>query len=201
MNVFVVDEDPEAAARALHDDHLGKMLIESAQLLCTALWSHGVAAPYRPTHEGHPCAVWTRSTRDNFRWLGLYAASLATEYEHRFVRSHASARVAELAVGLGLTIPEGPLTDHPLAMPDAYRGARRAAPTAEAVPLYRAYYRGEKLTPRGRDARWTRRGAPAWIDAGAGPYQPDALRGQPIHRGETVETVDRIVAVVDGVPR
>ena len=35
MNIFALDNDPTAAARSLCD-HIGKMLLESAQLLCNA---------------------------------------------------------------------------------------------------------------------------------------------------------------------
>lgn len=37
-----------------------------------------------------------------------------------------------------------------------YRGA-------DAVEAYRRYYIGDKLTPSGRPARWTRRSPPNWI--------------------------------------
>ena len=41
MNIFVVDEDPEVAARQLCDKHVVKMILESAQMLCTVALEHG----------------------------------------------------------------------------------------------------------------------------------------------------------------
>ena len=35
MNIFFVDRDPVAAAQALYDKHVVKMILESAQLLST----------------------------------------------------------------------------------------------------------------------------------------------------------------------
>ena len=71
MNIFALDRDPRKAARGLQDLHVGKMLIEACQLLCSA---HPLdAAPYRRTHFNHPCAVWTRASLSNYRWLAAHA--------------------------------------------------------------------------------------------------------------------------------
>lgn len=47
MNIFAVDENPVMAAVSLCDKHVHKMAIESAQLLCAALWLHGPAVKTR----------------------------------------------------------------------------------------------------------------------------------------------------------
>jgi hypothetical protein len=36
MNIFYVDKDPVKAAKMLLDKHVVKMILESAQMLCTA---------------------------------------------------------------------------------------------------------------------------------------------------------------------
>ena len=38
MNIFVLDENPTVAGMSLCDKHIVKMVIESAQMLCTALY-------------------------------------------------------------------------------------------------------------------------------------------------------------------
>ena len=35
MNIFILDEDPKVAARMQCDKHVVKMIVESAQMLCT----------------------------------------------------------------------------------------------------------------------------------------------------------------------
>ena len=65
MNIFYLDEDVIACARAHMDKHVVKMPIEYAQLLSTA--HHCLNTPqaklaYRLTHKNHPSAVWTRSS-------------------------------------------------------------------------------------------------------------------------------------------
>ena len=36
MNIFYVDKDPKIAAKMMCDKHIIKMILESAQMLCTA---------------------------------------------------------------------------------------------------------------------------------------------------------------------
>jgi hypothetical protein len=153
VNIFVLDAVPDHAARALCDKHVPKMVLETAQLLCS-VWPAG-DAPYRRTHYNHPCAQWTRASAENFTWLSLYGAAVADEYTFRFGRIHASASViqwcAERVGVLGLS-GRG-RTEFAQAMPPQYRIP------GDPVAAYRAYYRGEKA----RFCAWKRgRTYPAW---------------------------------------
>ena len=69
MNLFVVHSDPEKAARMLCDQHVRKMIVESAQMLCTAHWETGGSAPYKRTHQNTSIAKWARSTFANYQWI------------------------------------------------------------------------------------------------------------------------------------
>ena len=40
MNIFVLDLDPQKAAEYHCNKHVVKMILESAQMLCTAHWTH-----------------------------------------------------------------------------------------------------------------------------------------------------------------
>ena len=59
MNIFILDKDPKTAAEYHCDKHVLKMILETAQMLCTAHWETGGQAPYRATHKNHPCTKWT----------------------------------------------------------------------------------------------------------------------------------------------
>jgi hypothetical protein len=163
--------NPQKAAEWHCDKHVVKMLLESTQLLWTA---HHVAANgqlelgddapmtkdgrrgYRPTHKNHPCAIWTRASTANYRWLCQLAAALATEYHYRYpaAREHAcEAHVAWLTTHVP-PIPDGPLTWPALAMPDEYKISQN--PTV----CYRAFYVGSKGA-RGL-LTYTRRARPVW---------------------------------------
>jgi len=154
MNIFILHQDPKKAARALQDLHVGKMLLEACQLLCSA--HPPGAAPYRPTHLGHPCSLWTRASLENYRWLVAHAQALGEEYLYRFGKSHASFDVAAWCRENEPGLPSLGLLPFAQAMPDCHRGP-------DAVAAYRAYYAAEKRLLRGKPAQWTRRRVPRWF--------------------------------------
>lgn len=141
MNIFVLDTDPERAARALCDKHIVKMAVETAQLLSTVLRSYGAddADLYRPTHRSHPCTLWAAASRANYQWLTNHGLAICDEYSRRYDKTHASLRVIRKADWMAVVIPEGQLTPFAQAMPDEFR-------RDDAVEAYRAYYRGAKAS-------------------------------------------------------
>lgn len=132
------------------DQHVVKMILESAQILCTVLHGRGVKAPYRPTHKKHPCVLWADASYANYAWLIQLARELHKEYRFRFGenRLHASMRVIEFADDY--TFESIGLTNFEQCVPEKYRVLENP------VRAYRAYYKAEKLA----FARWTRRAIP-----------------------------------------
>lgn len=167
MNIFVVDAVPQVAARALHDAHVIKMALETAQILSSVVDTRlthfesgvrllGDRRIYRPTHLHHPCVLWAGETEGNRNWLVSHGLELCAEYHRRFGREHASLTVIT-------TLADHPLVDTQMtpfaqAMPDAYRGP-------DAVEAYRRYYVTKLEDVRGRPARWTNTSPPEWLTA------------------------------------
>jgi len=69
MNIFASHPSPLHSALVLDDKRVVKMVLESAQMLSTAISQRGCCAPYRENHVNHPCSVWVRSTQGNYFWL------------------------------------------------------------------------------------------------------------------------------------
>ena len=91
MNIFVLHTDPEKAATMMCDKHVIKMVLETAQMLCTI--AHGMGydgAPYRSTHKNHPCTVWAAKTSSNWSWLLRHGFALCDEYTKRYGKNHKS---------------------------------------------------------------------------------------------------------------
>jgi len=157
MNIFVLDRYPHRAAQMMCDIHVSKMTLESAQMICTVAHSFGVDAPYKPTHQNHPCVRWLREDDRHLTWLLLHFRELRREYALRFGREHlSSTKVWPLAktilYRLCYSDNEQP-TGFILAMPPQY------ADPAQPVESYRRYYWFEKQGI----ARWRRgRPAPYW---------------------------------------
>jgi hypothetical protein len=147
MNIFVVDKCPTTAAIMLCDKHIVKMILESAQMLCTA---YGEGAPYKPAFKNHPCTKWVRQSQQNYNWLCQHAQAMCAEYERRYKRTHKSQAVISLCSKLA-TLPDIGLTPFAQAMPDQYKDAN-------AVVAYRNYYKGEKS----KIAVWKHCSPPSW---------------------------------------
>lgn len=162
MNIFFLHPDPAEAARLHCDKHVGKMLVETAQMLSTALRLNGFDLGYKPAYVNHPMTVWVRSGAANYGWALDLADGLAAEFTHRFGREHKTAGVLEelrhggdWAARLG----EGRSTPVPLCMPEPYKVA------GDPVASYRNFYRAEKA----RFARYTNRPVPDFMEGAALP--------------------------------
>jgi len=154
MNIFVLDEDPHQAAIDQCNKHVVKMIVESTQMLCTALLlAHPtVQQPYRATHVNHPCNRWVCATPANAAWLFAHARSLSNEYTRRYGRRHKTADVLDV---IGPQLVPADWRDHSpfvMAMPLEWQ-------CHDIVTSYRAFYIAEKS----RFARWAPRATPpAW---------------------------------------
>jgi hypothetical protein len=156
MNIFILDTDLQTCSQYHADQHVVKMILESAQMLCTVLNKNGMRAPYRSTHTNHPCTLWAGESLANWRWLQALALNLNQEYRYRFDsdQDHKSAIVAR-------DLPEPPIddlgiTEFAQAMPDEYKVP------GDAVLAYRRFYLAEKSA----FATWTKRPVPDWYQRG-----------------------------------
>lgn len=158
MNIFYLDSDPWRAATYHNNAHVIKMILESAQLLSTA---HRVMEPglsarkcYRATHINHPCAVWVRASRENYKWLVDLWVNLNKEWQFRWnhKRNHLSI---EKHLHF-LYQPPHKLSYAPFEPPP--QCVTEACKQPDTVKAYRTYYAMEKW----HLADWGRRGTPLW---------------------------------------
>lgn len=119
MNIFFLHLIPSICAIYHVDRHVVKMILETAQLLCTAIWVSGKEAPYKKTHENHPSAIWARKSKANWLWLKKLGIALCEEYRFRYGKIHKSESIIR-----ALECPELPddeFTSPTPAMPDKYK--------------------------------------------------------------------------------
>lgn len=153
MNIFYLDTNIHKCAEYHCDKHVVKMCIEYAQLLSSV--HHMIGANfiglYNLTHKNHPCAVWARSSLQNYEYLFSLAIVLGEEYTHRYGKSHKSIGVVET-----MCIPDLPntgFTDPPKCVPDDLK------PMDDVVEAYRIYYKRDKA----HFCKWTKREVPEWF--------------------------------------
>lgn len=159
MNIFLLEQEPAARARAAYDCHLHWLAKEAAQLLSNACLQAGMPAPYRLAQPHHPLSRWVCSSRAAYLFTLEHGMALLDEYAYRV--GHRSTRMDEV---FGQLQDAPPLPDLPL---DEYPVCRLGEPVVyvsleEAVELYRTYYRTKRSMLQ---AHYTRRDAPAWLDA------------------------------------
>ncbi len=153
MNIFVLDKNIKLCAEYHCDQHVVKMILESVQMLCTALNKKGFETPYKSTHANHPCVLWVEHSYSNFVWLTGLTKALNAEYRYRFNKTHDHKSMNVLAQVEKLKYPDLGLTKFAQAMPEQYRVK------GNVVAAYRNFYRGEKLS----FAKWTKRPMPMWL--------------------------------------
>ena len=152
MNIFLLDHDIKKCARYHCDQHVIKMILEYAQILCTVCNIHHIKTPYRSTHKNHPCVLWAGKSIQNWRWLRKLALQLNCEYQYRYnhQKDHASIKVIKKLPAPDL--PDKGLTEFPQVMPQDLRINH------DPVHAYRAYY----LKIKRHFATWKRRKKPSW---------------------------------------
>ena len=176
MNIFYLDKDAKVAAQYHCDKHVVKMILESAQLLCTAHrlldgslyhsktannrnikrwelpdWRESVL--YKAGHINHPSAVWVRSNMDHYRWLYDLMYYLIGEYKYRYEgKFHKCEDLLQPLLDAPYNIPIVDWQEPPQAMPED------AKVIGNSVQAYRNYYSIHKR----RFATWKVRGEPNW---------------------------------------
>lgn len=166
MNIFFLDHHPIKAARMHCDKHVVKMILESAQMLCTA---HRVldgnnliledkelnSVLYKATHINHPCSKWIREGSMNYTWLYCLFEELCYEYTFRYGKIH---KCQKLFIPLLCEHPKNlkfdmVFTEVVQAMPEEYKEL------FNPVKAYRNYY----LNAKKDILKYTNREYPDWI--------------------------------------
>ena len=152
MNIFYLDESPVRAAQMQCDQHVVKMILESAQLLSTAHHELDGSSPaYKPTHKNHPSAVWARSGRRQYRWLYDHMMALGEEYTRRYGKVHLTIQKhSEALREAPRAIPYTDWVDPPQCMPDDCK-------RHYAFHGYQVYYKrkADEWADAGRPMRFT----------------------------------------------
>ncbi|MGM0470710.1 MAG: pyrimidine dimer DNA glycosylase/endonuclease V [Bacillota bacterium] len=152
MNIFILDRKQSKCAQYHVDKHVIKMILETAQLLCSAHWLTGSEAPYRLTHQNHPCSKWVRSSIENYRWLVQLGLELCQEYTYRYEKEHKTEEKMKWLLNNEPELPQCKRTEFIQVVPEQYKAN-------DPVKAYRTYYQKEKQNL----ASWTKRPVPKWF--------------------------------------
>ncbi len=145
MNIFYLDKCPVKAAQVQYNKHVVKMILESAQMLCTAHHCYGDKdqvenVPYKQAHLNHPSTIWTRRSKSTYTWLYDHMMALGDEYTKRYGKTHLSITKCKDFLAVPPRHIQGDdWCQPPQCMPDEYKDKC-------SVQAYWNYYIGEKHT-------------------------------------------------------
>lgn len=181
MNIFILHYNNKICAIYHNDKHVVKMILEYAQLLCTAYCvldgekiekfnkngkklQPSFTIPnkmmYKATHINHPCAIWVRESYENYMWLFNLFINLCDEYTYRYNKIHlCDTKFRYLLEKPPKNIIKKELTPFPLAMPDDCKIYREDG-TYNAIECYRNYYKLHKS----HISSWKKNSIPYWYN-------------------------------------
>jgi len=162
MNIFYINHNPVVAAQELADQHILKMQIESAQMLCTTFWHFGISAPYKKAHYNHPSTKWVRESIHHFDWLLSHGLAICDEFEHRYKKEHATKKVLQWVKDnryrLIDIIPSNSFKEPPCCMPTDY------ILKDNVVESYRNFYIKNKIGVKNLGWRKIPNSKPKWVN-------------------------------------
>ena len=155
MNIFYLHRDPYKAAEIQYNKHVVKMILESAQMLCTAHHHYAIHVgysadyvPYKKAHYNHPSTIWCRQNKNNYRWLYNHMIALGEEYTARYGKVHKTiTKCKDVLKNYPVGMPQDVFTEPPQCMPDEYKVE------GDSVSAYWNYYEQEKQSIRNKDEK------------------------------------------------
>lgn len=182
MNLFILSKCPDRAAQFQCDKHVVKMVLETAQLLCTAhrmldgehynaVTKNGRRVSrwklnderedklYQAAHVAHPCTKWVQKSDANYHWAFYHFVALLEEYSHRYGKTHKSDELVEMLEAAPSNIRH---SFYPSSFVLAMTHEPQCIDHSDPVKSYRDYYhtKQDKF-----NMKWTNRKVPYWFKA------------------------------------
>jgi len=108
VNIFFLDKSPKKSAQYQCDNHVVKMILESAQIMSAVHHLTGNSRPelYRLTHQNHPCVLWLKERKTHYQWLFEHYKALCNEYTYRYNKKHKSEMLASILSDIPIGLPD-----------------------------------------------------------------------------------------------
>jgi len=174
MNIFYLNKNPEECAKMHCDKHVVKMILESAQMLCTThrhldqfyvedndnftftkvgIMKDDSDAVYKTAYLNHPSTIWVRQSDEHYNYLYRLFVALCDEYTYRYGKVHLTdKKLRKLLSNLPERISKNGFKEPPQCMPDEYKNEN-------TIQAYQNYYMGAKKS----FMFYTKREVPNWL--------------------------------------
>ena len=158
MNIFYLDTNVVKCAQAHCDRHVNKMILESAQLIASAIHitspesAKDISNLYKVTHKNHPDSVWVRSSINHYLYVLDLMEALNEEAQYRYEHSRVHESLAKVWSWPTPKLPNNSWSDPPRCVHDDFKNI------LDTVSAYRAYYLRDKRSI----VQYTKRSPPDW---------------------------------------
>lgn len=181
MNLFTISNNPSFCIQSLDDVLLRKTILESAQILSTAIHvqkDEGIIEEdipdclYKSYNAGEEHNVWARESQLNYRWTFYYLLAGLDELKYRFNDTHdAALRVVPYVSKYEKYFPNVPMTPFPRKFNQSYENYRELMEMPDTFRAYKEYLitkwnkNKEKIQKEGKEDKrifsgWTKREQP-----------------------------------------
>ena len=140
MNIFALDPSPQISASYHCDQHLHKMILESAQMLSTAghHWFPNLRPYlYKPAYKFHPCTSWVNQSKHNMAWLVVLCQELESI---RLSHNHPDHSSMEIIKMISDNVNPDSWEKH-TPFPEAMPAIFKLRTSISTIEKYRLYYR------------------------------------------------------------
>ena len=167
MNLFTTSDNTKACVQALDDVLLGKSIVETAQMLSTAIHLNdkiknkpeGIYKKYNANEEHNK---WVRENKTNYKWTIHYLIDALTEYSYRFDKTHDTWNVAKILVQYEQYFEDGEMTPFTRKFSKDIENYDELMETKNTCYAYQKYLstKWRMKEEQGKTPNWTKRGSP-----------------------------------------
>lgn len=167
MNLFTICDNTRAIAQSLDDRLLIRTIVESAQMLSTAIHCNdkiidkpeGIYKKYNANEEHN---VWVRESRQNYKWTFFYLVDCLTEFQYRFGKIHETYNIASKFAMYEDKFPNKGFTEFPRKFNKEYTNYQHLMDIPNVFNAYQEYLKTKWTieSRRGNVPSWTKREKP-----------------------------------------
>lgn len=174
MNLYTISDNPSICIGALDDFLLNRTIIESAQLLSTAIQENDAIKVkpegiYKSFNANETHNVWIRESKYNYKWVFMYLLEALRQFKLRTGKPHKAWDVARNLSEYEMYFPDVPMTPFPRKfkkdLPE-YNELMNMKDTFEAYKKYLKLRWNENVKD-GRPPHWTRTAPPEFLMGGS----------------------------------
>lgn len=171
MNLFTISDNTKHCIQSLDDVLLRKTIVESAQMLSTAVHLNDeiIDKPeclYKVYNANEEHNAWVRESKYNYKWTFYYLMDGLMEYRYRFDKNHDSWRVAQVFSQYEDLFPNIGMTPFPRKFNKEYENYNELMNMKDTFKAYKLYLitKWKKETADNKTPIWTRRDKPDFYE-------------------------------------